>query len=74
MFSERVTRKMLSISVDKKDGGIMVVPHPKLGSHYFVALVPNEAIRSTSSSARSKNACSETAKKSPTIASPRSPG
>ncbi|VXC55172.1 conserved hypothetical protein [Arthrobacter sp. 9V] len=27
LFSERVTRKMLSISVDRKDGGIMVVPH-----------------------------------------------
>lgn len=27
LFSERVTRKLLSVSVDKKDGGIMVVPH-----------------------------------------------
>lgn len=27
MPSERVTRKLLSISVDKRDGGIMVVPH-----------------------------------------------
>lgn len=27
MYSERVTRKMLSISINRRDGGIMVVPH-----------------------------------------------